>query len=94
MRNWLRRWLGIGALEARMTELASAQPVTMAIPEIVPDAVEETVPPEVEAMVNFMWKDAPQAASSTRTYARSMLASGVRPDTVARLVREHGTVIE
>lgn len=86
-------------LERRVSSLElekQTQPLPLLRPEgIIDDVAEEgSCPPEVEAMVSFMWKDAPQAAASTRTYARSMLASGVRPETVARLVREHGVVIE
>lgn len=98
MRNWLRRWLGVRGLERRVSSLElekQTQPLPLLRPEDIDDvAGEGRCPPEVEAMVSFMWKDAPQAAASTRTYARSMLASGVRPETVARLVREHGVVIE
>ena len=69
-------------------------PVSPIQPTPAPEPKEEKAPPSVENAISVMWGDNPMAAQMTRTYAKSLVSGGLKPDQVAKLVREHGTIIE
>jgi predicted polyphosphate/ATP-dependent NAD kinase len=84
----------ISAIDEQLAELIAQRQRELLAPSEPVEAESDQAPGVVDEVVNYWWKESPQAAATTRTYARAMLALGASPDTVARRIMESGVTIE
>jgi hypothetical protein len=86
--------LKVGAVDEQLAELIAQRERELLAPVDAVEAEADQAPGVVDSVVNYWWKESPQAAATTRTYARAMLALGASPETVARRVMESGVTVE